>query len=421
MKTTQSKTQPPEVHDAERVDQPTRPRTFIKRHLPRVLLALGVLLLLDIGFVLVESSTSQAIPAQEAKVQVVLVASATPSAAPTSTSPAPITPTVTARSTSAATTTNAPTPTPKPTVTSAPTPTLLAAATISLTPTATQTNSVVAFKSTTPCDSDNPVGQLITDTIASKVLGLSLPVHVYLPPCYDGDRYTYPALYLIQGSAFSLGEWVADGVPAVADEQMGKGTLPPFIIVMPGSDLNASNGGKYLYSSGGKGSWEDFIVNELTPMIQTKYSAWSSREGRAIGGISRGGYWSLEIAFTHLDMYGAVGGHSPSITSDKLIGTPAGFSMLSYVKSIDALKTQRIFLDAGSTDWAQSGVDKLSGDLDAKGITYTVSSGDGGHEDAYWSSRIPDYLAFYSANWPKEPRAKTGSASAAADTQGVQP
>lgn len=409
------------MHDVERVGHPTRPRPFIRRHLPRILLALGVLLLLDIGFVLVESSISKATPAQEAKVQVVLVASATPSAAPSSTSTLPITPTVAASNTPAATATNTPTPTPNPTVTSAPTPTLVAAAAASLTPTATETNSVVAFKSTIPCDTANPVGQLVTDTIASKVLGLSLPVHVYLPPCYDGERYTYPALYLIQGSAFSFGEWVVDGVPTAADEQMGKGALAPFIIVMPGSDLNASNGGKYLYSSSGKGSWEDFIVNELTPMIEAKYSAWASREGRAIGGISRGGYWSLEIAFTHLDMYSAVGGHSPSITSDKLIGTSAGFSMLSFVKSMDTLKTQRIFLDAGATDWAQSGVKKLSGDLDAKGITYTVSSGDGGHEDAYWSSRIPDYLTFYAANWPKEPRAKSGTTSAAADTQGVQP
>ena len=414
------------MHDAGREE--SRPQPFIKRYLPRILLALGVLLFLDVIFVLIESSNTT--PVQEAKVQMVLVATVTPTTVPT------LVPTATAHNTAAATVTRTPaatrmlatTRTPKPLLTQVQTPTLTssatATATTTLTPTATPSSSVastLSAVSSVACDPSHPAGQLITDSISSKVLGLALPVHVYLPPCYDGDRYTYPALYLIQGSAFTFGEWVVDGVPDVADELMGQGTLPPFIIVMPGSDLNASNGGKYLYSSGGKGSWEDFFINELTPMIETKYSAWGTRDGRAIGGISRGGYWSLEIAFTHIDMYSAVGGHSPSITSDKLIGTSAGFSMLSLVKSLDDLKTQRIFLDAGATDWAQSGVSKLSGDLDAKGITYTVSSGDGGHEDAYWASRVPDYLEFYAANWPKEPRAKTDTTRAAVDTQGVQP
>jgi enterochelin esterase-like enzyme len=368
--------------------------------------------LLDIGFILVESSTSQSgDPAEVAHVKVRLVATETPVA----TSGA----TPTLSPTDAATDTPAPTLTASATPAVSPTPEVEAVAAITLTPAVTPSipASVTQASATNGCST----GQLITETIQSTVLGLSLPVHVYLPPCYDGERYSYPALYLIQGSAFALGEWVVDGVPAVANEQMSKGTLAPFIVVMPGSDLNASSGGKYLYSSSGKGSWEDFMVNELVPMIEAKYSTWASREGRAIGGISRGGYWSLQIAFTHPDMFSAVGGHSPSITSNMLIGTPANFSMLSFVKSMDSLKDMRISLDAGATDWAQAGVSKLSSDLDAQGITYTVSSGDGGHEDAYWSSRVPDYLTFYAANWPKEPHAKTTSAAIATQTPGVQP
>jgi enterochelin esterase-like enzyme len=396
------------------VDQPTRSRSGIRRYLPRILLVLGVLLLLDVGFILVESSTSQSgDPAEVAHVKVRLVATETPVAT------LGATPTLTLSPTDAATDTPAPTNTASATRAVSPTPEVEAVAAITLTP--AMTPSIPASVTQASATNGFSTGQLITETIQSTVLGLSLPVHVYLPPCYDGERYSYPALYLIQGSAFALGEWVVDGVPAVANEQMSKGTLAPFIVVMPGSDLNASSGGKYLYSSSGKGSWEDFMVNELVPMIEAKYSTWASREGRAIGGISRGGYWSLQIAFTHPDMFSAVGGHSPSITSNMLIGTSANFSMLSFVKSMDSLKDMRISLDAGATDWAQAGVSKLSSDLDAQGITYTVSSGDGGHEDAYWSSRVPDYLTFYAANWPKEPRARTTSAAIATQTPGVQP
>jgi enterochelin esterase-like enzyme len=273
----------------------------------------------------------------------------------------------------------------------------------------------------TPVLCEKPVGQLVTDTVKSKVLGREMQVHVYLPPCYDKSKHVYPALYLIQGSAYRFGEWVEDGVPRIADLHMSLGILPPFIIVMPASDLDGGSYSRYTYSVKGKGSWEDFIVNELVPAIEDRYGAWKHRDGRAIGGISRGGYWSLEIGFANPDKFSAVGGHSPSIMPDKLIGTPANFSMLTLARSVEALKTMRIYLDAGDRDWAQSGVKRLSRDLDAKGIPYTVSSGDGAHEDAYWASRVPDYLAFYSATWPRIARAKPASTGAAPHLVGMNP
>ena len=264
----------------------------------------------------------------------------------------------------------------------------------------------------TPAACGSLTGQLITETVDSNVLGLELRVHVYLPPCYDGNRRIYPTLYLIRGTD-GYGNWVRNGLPEVADLQIGLGLLPPFVAVMPATDEDASGGGKFRYSTRGKGSWEDFMVNELVPAIESKYSVWRTPEGRAIGGISRGAYWSIEIAFQHPDLFGVVGGHSPAITSDLLIGTPAGFSMLSMAKSVDALKSMRIHLDAGDRDWAQRGVNKLSGDLDGAGIAYTTSTGEGIHADAYWASRMTDYLAFYTATWPRIPRARSATAGTA--------
>jgi enterochelin esterase-like enzyme len=268
---------------------------------------------------------------------------------------------------------------------------------------------------------DTPIGQLVTETMQSKVLGMALPVHVYLPPCYNANRYSYPTLYLIQGSGYEMGEWIDDGVMRIADIQMSLGLLSPFIIIMPASDLRAGNGSRYLYSTGGKNSWEDFIVNELVPMIDSTYSTSRERDGRAIGGISRGAYWALQISFANPDKFSAVGAHSPSITPDQLIGTPANFSMLSLAKSISDVNSLRIFMDAGDMDWAQSGVNKLSQDLDAKHITYTATSGEGGHSDDYWASRMSDYLAFYATNWPRTARAKPDSMGSTIDSSRTQP
>ncbi|MCS7061271.1 MAG: alpha/beta hydrolase-fold protein, partial [Anaerolineae bacterium] len=153
------------------------------------------------------------------------------------------------------------------------------------------------------------------------------------------------------------------------------------------------------------------IINELLPAIETKYSVWGTPAGRAIGGISRGADWSIELACQYPDLFGIVGAHSPAITSDLLIGTSSDFSMLSLARSLDEIKKLRIHLDAGERDWAQSGVRKLGADLSAAGLTYTTSSAAGTHSDAYWASRMADYLTFYTATWPRIPRAKAAALS----------
>jgi enterochelin esterase-like enzyme len=251
----------------------------------------------------------------------------------------------------------------------------------------------------------SPVGRIVTETVRSKVTAAPITVHVYVPPCYNDREYAYPTLYLIHGTAYEQGGWIANGLPRIADLQMSIGMLPPFIIVMPGADMRAGEASTYSWSNWGKGSYEDFFMNELVPFIEDKYSTWGTREGRAIGGISRGGYWSIEIGFANPDKFSFVGGHSPSVYT-QLVNMPANFSMLDTAKSIGMLHTLRIWLDAGSEDWAKADAKKLAHDLDGAGVSYRLDIGEGGHVDEYWSSRIPEYLAFYSSTWPRAARSK---------------
>ena len=346
-----------------------------KRSLPALSAALVALLLIDTGFILIRTSVPSAsvvrAVAPHARATVAVNASVANPTAPIN------------KATSTAVALNKVLPTPFPTA--------------AIQAPLTKAQLAQANFEPTPSACAQPVGQLLTMTVASKIIATNLRVQVYLPPCYRKDR-VYPTLYLIQGSNHEFCGWTEFGVPRVADMQMSLGMLPPFIIVMPASGQNAND--VYARSLSGSGSWEDFFINELVPYIDKNFNTWKSREGRAIGGISRGGYWSIQIAFAHPNMFSVLGGHSPSIT-DKLVGVPANFSMLSWAKSVDDLRSMRIWLDAGKTDWAQRDVKKLSGDLDNIKIAYQVSSGDGSHEDSYWTGRIAEYLAFYAATWPR--------------------
>jgi len=192
---------------------------------------------------------------------------------------------------------------------------------------------------------------------------------------------------------------------------MSLGTLPPFIIVMPGADMRAGDASVYSWTNWGERSYESFFLKELVPFIEDKYSTWESKEGRAIGGISRGGYWSIEIGFANPEMFSSVGGHSPSV-GQMLVNMPANFKMIDTAKSVGLLHTQRIWLDAGDADWARFDAKRLAEDLEAEGVRYSLDIGQGGHEDSYWASRIPDYLKFYSSTWPRTARAKQAMGAA---------
>ncbi len=162
---------------------------------------------------------------------------------------------------------------------------------------------------------------------------------------------------------------------------------------MPNCDPSPE--GIFVNTSGGDQSVEGLIVNELIPYIDSVYPTWAAREGRAIGGISRGGVWSLEIGFRRPDLFAAVGGHSAALS----VNYP--HPIYDPYNLVEGLETSslRIWLDAGDMDWAWAGTDHLHQALEEQNVPHEYLIGEGEHADAYWSQMLPAYLAFYTAGW----------------------
>lgn len=243
-------------------------------------------------------------------------------------------------------------------------------------------------------------GSIFREIVASAGLKDSIPVLIAVPPCFDPVNQRYPALYLLQGSGDIEGQWERLGLVTRAQKLMAAGEMPSFLIVMPNNDVDLGDDSKFLNSAEGPGSWEDFIVNDVVPLVDAKYAGWADRAGRAIGGISRGGYWSLEIAFRNPKIFGSVGAHSPVITAEFLVGAPDNFRMTMMARSPEDLKQLRIWLDVGDRDmYTVEGPDDLTESLLAIGVRAQFTIGRGAHDDAYWASRVDDYLAFYTGPW----------------------
>jgi enterochelin esterase-like enzyme len=277
-----------------------------------------------------------------------------------------------------------PTPTPTPTATPLPTHTPTATAMPTPTPTNTPTPTPVCTETT---------GQVREATYYSQTTGEEESYQVYLPTCYDFPTHAerrYPVLYLLHGWPYDQAEWDGLGADEAADVGIQAGTLPPFIIIMP-----IAREVPYIRTSGGDNSFEGQVVNDLIPHVDGTYRTLAEREGRAIGGISRGGVWALEIGFMHAGLFSTVGAHSPAL-SVNLAPQPYNPFYLLAGPSVGML---RIYLSTGDADWTKETTEELHQALDGQGIAHRFAVHPGSHTKALWEANMVEYMRFYTDEW----------------------
>jgi S-formylglutathione hydrolase FrmB len=147
----------------------------------------------------------------------------------------------------------------------------------------------------------------------SKVLGRDLKYGVYLPPSYaTSPAKKYPVLYFLHGLFEDETRWSTRGqTDQIMNRMIAEGKIGEFIVAIP-------YGGTSFYTNTRDGSekWEDAIVTEFIPMIESNYRVNATRTTRGISGTSMGGYGALKIAMKHPDMFGSASAHSAVLLQD---------------------------------------------------------------------------------------------------------
>ena len=129
-------------------------------------------------------------------------------------------------------------------------------------------------------------GRVETVRFQSKLVGTVLPYNVILPADYDKSRTTrYPVLYLLHGLMGHYPDWVSRS--NVADYA----ARYRLIVVMPeGNDSWYTNSVTVATDK-----YETYILDELIPDVQQRYRTIAARYGRAIAGLSMGGYGAIKF------------------------------------------------------------------------------------------------------------------------------
>lgn len=148
--------------------------------------------------------------------------------------------------------------------------------------------------------------------ITSKILAdageiAERELSIYLPEGYDTSELAYPVVYLIHGATGTNRTFLERGYPGwipvihvnlTMDKLIEDGKVQPLIVVMP--DMNRDGNSREL-------SYEDYLIREIVPFVDTTYRAIPGRQGRAIAGHSRGGADALYISLTYPMVFSLVG------------------------------------------------------------------------------------------------------------------
>lgn len=239
-------------------------------------------------------------------------------------------------------------------------------------------------------------------TFHSAALQRDVTYRVFLPsPTVPGTKY--PVVYLLHGGGGGFRDWSNDSGVAQYPAQ-------GLVLVMP------EGGSSYYVNSAtrSKDRYEDYIVQDVIPDAERRFPARSDRNGRAIVGVSMGGYGAIRIAFDHPDLFAFVGTISAALDVPSRpfsarrvgqwrrfraifgpMGSPAeraGDPFL-FVLNADPTRMPYLWLAAGEQEALLGANRRFTGELRQRQFQFEFHTAPGGHDWQQWNEQIPALFA----------------------------
>ncbi|MBQ8046847.1 MAG: esterase family protein [Prevotella sp.] len=259
-------------------------------------------------------------------------------------------------------------------------------------------------------------GKVDTVVIHSDVMNRDIPVIIVSPtlpvqvqktvkgkkqPAMPRIEMRFPVVYLLHGAYGSEKAWleIKPNLPEIADE---KG-----MIFVTAAALNSW----YFDSPILKDfQYETFMTQDLIDYVDTHYSTFHNRHGRAITGLSMGGHGAFFLSMRHKDLYGAAGSMSGGLdirpfplnwNIPDVLGEMASHKQSwdehSVVNQIDRINDGDLWLtfDCGEDDFFLEVNKDLHRRLLGRGIRHDFATRPGGHTSEYWANSLDYHLLFF--------------------------
>jgi enterochelin esterase-like enzyme len=243
--------------------------------------------------------------------------------------------------------------------------------------------------------------QTLAVTCRSPALGGRLPAMVYLPAGYKGGTARYPVIYFLHGLPANPTSYQANGFVA-ASVPSGRQAA---IVVTPQGARSANSDREYLDWSA-KENWPRAISHDLTACIDRRYRTIRRRAGRALVGLSAGGYGAFNVGLRALNTFGAVESWSGYFVATDPVGdkvlelgskqadndarVPSGPGLAAALKHYPSLLAFYI----GNQDSRFLTMNhQYDAALTASHVTHVFKVYSGGHSLALWTGQAARWLS----------------------------
>ncbi len=228
-----------------------------------------------------------------------------------------------------------------------------------------------------------PHGKLQMIEYESKTVGTTRKMNVYAPPGYSTDK-KYPVLYLLHGIGGDETEWERFTHPDILlDNLIAEGKAVPMIIVMPNgrAQKNDRAEGNMFAAAPAFAVFEQDLLKDVIPTIESRYSVQADREHRALAGLSMGGGQSLNFGLAHLDTFAWVGGFSSAPNTKppaQLLPDPAAATQ----------HLKLLWLSSGNKDGLIRISQGVHAYLKEKQVPHVWHVDGNGHDATHWKNNL---------------------------------
>jgi enterochelin esterase-like enzyme len=260
----------------------------------------------------------------------------------------------------------------------------------------------------------------------SKSVGVKRWMEVYTPPGYSKDN-KYPLLFLLHGIGGNENrEWTRQGVAnVILDNLIADKKIVPMIVVFPNGNATANTGrggtgagrgpggaggapgapgaapggpgaapggpgaapggaraGRGMLSGGWGKDFENDLLKDILPFIESRYSVYTDAEHRALAGLSMGGMQTRTISLANLDKFCYIGIFSGGTIAPENITDKDAFK-----KNIKV-----VFMSYGSREGGSANVKAAADALQSAGIkSVSYVSPNSAHDFTSWKRSLYEF------------------------------
>ena len=209
-------------------------------------------------------------------------------------------------------------------------------------------------------------GKVETVEYDSKSVGDTRKMTFYLPPGYSKDT-KYPVFYLLHGAGDNEGGWTRNGAAnLILDNRLMPPSGPP--------------GGRQRGFGDFVSGFENDLLKDIIPFVESHYPVLADREHRAIAGLSMGGGQALTIGLRHRDLFAYIGGFSSALSGNSSALVPA---------QADASKQLRLlWLSCGDEDRLMDANKNFHASLELKNVSHLWHVDSGAHAWPVWKNDL---------------------------------